>query len=185
MLKTLNKCILRSLLFNLFFYRQSMHVLLHICHTKPHILCMYIKVWRETSGHFNVWTLLQFHCLLLKPPALIMEPYIKVDVYRLYCQRWSKLGKEMQTTHKLCTSPNSVKKVVIWKDGRTIALGNTCDAFLTTETISYRCTVVVLKNQCLIYYVFFDNVFFSYQRVILVSRYILYTLTMCCFVFRT
>ena len=91
----------------------------------------------------------------------------------------------MQTTHKLCTSLNSVKKVVIWKDGRTIALGNTCDAFLTTETISYRCTVVVLKNQCLIYYVFFDNVFFSYQRVILVSRYILYTLTMCCFVFRS
>ena len=32
----------------------------------------------------------------------------------------------------------SVKKVVLWKDGRTIALGNTCDAFLTTETISYR-----------------------------------------------
>jgi len=57
MVKTLNKCILSSLVSNLFFYRQRMY----LGQTKPRLLFMFIKVCREKKS-FPVWSVLHFHC---------------------------------------------------------------------------------------------------------------------------
>jgi len=57
MVKTLNTCILSSLVSNLFFYRQRMY----LGQTKPRLLFMFIKVCREKKS-FPVWSVLHFHC---------------------------------------------------------------------------------------------------------------------------
>ena len=53
---------------------------------------------------------------LLKTHGLSMEQHFELiadiflDIYRFCCQRWTKLDKEIQTTHLLCTSKECEKR---------------------------------------------------------------------------
>ena len=80
-----------------------------------------------------------------------------------------------QMRHKRCTSTNMWNRLFY---GKTVVKFHLTFRVINHELLKlnlyswYSCTGVVLKNQCLIYYVllFFDNVFFSYERVILAPK---------------
>ena len=129
-----------------------------------------IKVWRENTsrGQFPAWT--------LKTPALKYGAIFKID------WRW-------RVVFQMFTDYTRVARV-------DLSSTKGCRRHITTETelyIWYTCTFVAKKNQCLIYmhaimfYFSLITCFSQTKELSLhqsVSRYILYTLTMCCIVNR-
>ena len=137
---------------------------------------MYIKVGREKKHVNNFLCELCCSFIVKKHPCLVWSKTLNwwrgfSNVYRFCCQRCPKLYKGMQTTHLTCTSPIVWKKVVLY--GKTVVKLHltfrviNCGLLKLNSYSWYSCTLVVLKNQCLIYYgyPFFDNAFFSYHFV--------------------
>ena len=137
---------------------------------------MYIKVWRDT---------LTISCVnfatvsLLKTTAFSKEPNFKLiengEFFPMVTCCLCSTKRCRRLTNYVY--PQKCKKCC-FMERRSLNCTWHLEWWILeyTETISYSwyaCTFVVLKNKCLIYYDFFDNVFFSYQRVIIVSRYIL------------
>ena len=151
-------------------------------------------MWRE-DNHVNNF-LCELYCVLL---LKIVWNKFEIDrgwqvclgVCRLSLQAMPQ-DSQRDADDTLCTSPRVWKKGVIRKDDRKIALDVRVmnDWLLNLHLYSwYTCTFSVLKNQCFIMFYFSLITCFPHIKELslhqLVSRYIVYTLTMCCFVFRS